>query len=459
MSDEGVNTVQFKGRLRLPDDTGGGIPVDLRIDDIFLVLVAEGETLGEWRMDDVGIERVFSNQFLLDLEGEAMVFVADDPLGFAYEGVAEIEAISERLDKRWRSRKKKRRGGSAATVVDADRVDAGRAKERRTAAAESPSVSAVEPAPAPSPEPVESTPPPLPPEVQPPVPALGEPAETQAPDPVLSDSSPTAESPVVEGGVAPDAPAQVAQSPEPGDAEPVVPAPTVEIEVDRGEETAPAEQAAAVLPADDGGPSDADLPTVFTEPEYEVEEVVVPAATSAFAVVEERREEPEKTPVVVEDDGFVAVEPAAPAFAAPAEVAQLSEIPVPAELEDLPEIGAGFVDDRQPVEPVEQEVTIEEVPSSALRAAAAAARAATEDDTRDEMPIEDLTEDDTAPKHLRERKESRKTRVRRRRKPDVVEHEHTYEVKSSVGGIIRRVCTKCGHVSFGSQDVYDDWGA
>ena len=57
----------------------------------------------------------------------------------------------------------------------------------------------------------------------------------------------------------------------------------------------------------------------------------------------------------------------------------------------------------------------------------------------------------------RRRRERGEPRSRRRRKPTEPAHEHVYEEKSAVGGIIRRVCTQCGHVSFGSEDVYEDW--
>ncbi len=44
---------------------------------------------------------------------------------------------------------------------------------------------------------------------------------------------------------------------------------------------------------------------------------------------------------------------------------------------------------------------------------------------------------------------------RRARSPEP--HEHTYEEGGTVGGITRRVCTVCGHVSFLGADVYEGW--
>jgi outer membrane biosynthesis protein TonB len=44
----------------------------------------------------------------------------------------------------------------------------------------------------------------------------------------------------------------------------------------------------------------------------------------------------------------------------------------------------------------------------------------------------------------------------RRRKPD--DHNHEYDIARTVGGLTRRICVHCGHVSFDSEDVYQGWG-
>lgn len=36
-------------------------------------------------------------------------------------------------------------------------------------------------------------------------------------------------------------------------------------------------------------------------------------------------------------------------------------------------------------------------------------------------------------------------------------HTHDYSESKTVGGITRRVCSHCGHVSFAGEDVYQDW--
>ncbi len=98
--------MEFKGRLKVAGDGAEGIPVVLRLDDIYLELWAEGEELGIWRLDTVEVARLAGNEFLLDLDGEPMVFVAADPLGFAYEGLSYVEEISSKFKKKKRGKKK-----------------------------------------------------------------------------------------------------------------------------------------------------------------------------------------------------------------------------------------------------------------------------------------------------------------------------------------------------------------
>ncbi len=90
----------YKGRLKVAGDPGEGIPVDLSIDDVYVDLVSGGENLGRWRMDVVELSRLAGNEFAMGLDGEQMVFVAADPLGFAYNAVTTIEEISGRLRKK-----------------------------------------------------------------------------------------------------------------------------------------------------------------------------------------------------------------------------------------------------------------------------------------------------------------------------------------------------------------------
>src|SRR5690606_39823763 len=45
------------------------------------------ETLGSWCLADVVAERVVANEFHIDLQGEAITFLADDQVNFAYGAV------------------------------------------------------------------------------------------------------------------------------------------------------------------------------------------------------------------------------------------------------------------------------------------------------------------------------------------------------------------------------------
>lgn len=407
--------MQFKGRLRLPEDAQTGIPVELMLDDIFVVLSSGEEFLGQWRMDDVGISRVFSNQFLLDLEGEEMVFIAADPLGFAYDGVTRIVETADRLGKRRRFRRKKGHAGEPVSdVVDSDRVDAGRAQDRRRKAEETPAVAAA------------SAPTVFP--------------ETRDPE-VARDDAVTPPTP----SVAPP---------------PLLPIYVVEPHLEPGIEAEPA----VYRPLD-------------PIPEFEIEEVdAAPAAAFSAAA---RETEPEIEPIAPEssfdhlpiveeiaavsssaDVEFAAIEPAplpirepdrpSPEVVDPEPLARTrgrrpdpAEVPIPDPFADVPaDVVSASGTEHEP-----------EPPTPLRRAAAAAASSI---DTDGEAPAEESVGAEAVVPLDRARRE--RGRVgRRRRRSSESDHQHRYEQKSTVGGIIRRVCSDCGHVSFGAEDVYESW--
>jgi hypothetical protein len=427
--------------LRLPDDTQSGIPVEMKLDDIYVVIVSGEETLGEWRMDDIGIERLFSNQFLLDLAGEEMVFIADDPLGFAYEGIGYIDETSERLSKRRRFRKKKGRPDRRSVeVVDADREEAVRVKERRRATFDSSSAPAPEPALASAPvEPaVESLP-----AVEPP-PAVEEPIDV----PVLEDSEPAG---------APLYSAMFEQPQAPVDA---VIDDVVEAEQAPAAVEAPATEEASEEP--------------LIEDEFEIEEVA-PTATAAFldpgSSPETDAAEPSPAPslagdmaeapvqVPMEDEEFVIEEVAGMASSATFESAVTSRpvLPViepakasPESVEQAEEPEVEPPPEPAPPEPAE---LFPQPPESARREpepyVPEPERVLAEPEPE---PVPEPAAVDGGAGHTR-----RERRLRRRRREEEPVHEHHYEEKASVGGIIRRVCAECGHVSFGSRDIYEPW--
>jgi hypothetical protein len=51
---------------------------------------------------------------------------------------------------------------------------------------------------------------------------------------------------------------------------------------------------------------------------------------------------------------------------------------------------------------------------------------------------------------------SKRRGIFRRQKGETA-HDHDYQESRTVGGITRRVCSVCGHVSFAGEDLYEEW--
>ena len=98
--------VAHRGTLQTTDGTR--VPASLAVDEAALTLTAGLEPLGSWGFDAVEIHRTASDRFSLDLAGEHLVFIADNPVDFAYSVPGWVEAhkpkrrrgISRRLEKR-----------------------------------------------------------------------------------------------------------------------------------------------------------------------------------------------------------------------------------------------------------------------------------------------------------------------------------------------------------------------
>ncbi len=96
----------FKGLL---ETTGGDrAPASLAIDDASLTLKTGESVLGSWGFDAVEIRRSASDRFALDLDDERLIFIANDPVDFAYTVPGWIEThrpksrkgIKRRLEQR-----------------------------------------------------------------------------------------------------------------------------------------------------------------------------------------------------------------------------------------------------------------------------------------------------------------------------------------------------------------------
>ena len=424
--------MDFRGHLRLPEDAGTGIPVRLRLDDIFIVISSDGDELGSWRADDIVISRIFSNQFSIDLDGEPMVFVAQDALGFAYDGITAIEDLQERLTKRRtfkRSKKREKppvetpRAQPSEVVRPAAGIPRGQTPEPvavdddlDVAFAATPKPiwsppSAKHAAPAAEPEPEAADFEPLIPE---PLRDGGEesPAETPADVRVsYAASSRSPEEPPADLGEpsstrhAPAVPTEpdVAESvPEPEAATKPEAEPAYELEYEI-EEIGPAASGANWL---DEGPF-----VGGSEPEYEIEESVLPAAgvadifTPGVSDAAGRRE-PTGDAREVDDRRF------------PRDV----EVPEP---EPVPDIS---VPETEP-EPV-PETPVVPVSNGHL-----APPAAEEPETR----------------------ERRHSLFGRSRDKKVAPHDHRYGEPKTIGGLTRQVCEVCGHVTFSAEDAYQGW--
>jgi hypothetical protein len=389
--------VDFKGRLKVAGERGEGIPIVLHLDDIFLSLASEGESLGTWRIDGVDVERLHGSEFSLELDGERMVFVATDPLAFAYTGVSYIEDITDRLTKRWAIFRRKRPAASAGEPLDVEADD-------------------FEPPAAPEPVFEEADRGDLPAEE-----VTAEDATTGFGYEVVeelpgagfdfADSTIDAHEMAVPSGPEPIQPAPIQPEPEPveGEAEPAVEVfePAVEVFEPEPEPLEPEPLEPEPL-----------------EPEPVQSEPEPPEAESEPLEPEPLEPEP--------------LEPE------PLEPEPVQSEPEPPEAESEPVEPAAQVLEPEPVqqEPESVEAAVAEAPPESSEAAAA--RAVIEAGRVSSSPVEE------AGGRLGRRKRPKK-------KVSSGDHEHDYQESRTVGGITRRVCSQCGHVSFLGEDVYQEW--
>lgn len=458
--------VDFRGHLRLPEDAGTGIPVLLRLDDIFVVISSGDDELGTWRADDVVIERIFSNQFAIELDGESMVFVAQDALGFAYDGISAIEDLQERLTKRRvfkRSKKKPKPAESASETVAEPSEEAVPQKAPVAETADAPTDEPVEdPVLAVEPSPIWS-----PPTASAPTPTGAVPApdfEVSAPEPVkrrveaeTSDPRPDDVRVSYPQPSTPPPPAVEAFTP------PATPAP----EADTAPSPAPQEAAVPAEPPPTPR-EEPDLVESSEAPEFEIEEVSAAATGATWAddvAVEVEADEPE-----IEIEEYVV--PSAGA-------ADMFTAPPPEISDEVAEEPAALTTPEQRDEPEpETEVPDSEQPAAATRSAAEGRHVADEEDvarsdadtstadrSEEDAGVEEAVVSNGHRKSVKggtgeqdsAKRERRHSLFGRSRDKKVPPHDHQYGEPKTIGGLTRQVCEVCGHVTFSGEDVYQGW--
>lgn len=72
----------FKGTIEASDEARA--PATLSISDTHMAIHLGGERLGMWPFDQVEVMRTASDRFALDLEDERVIFIAANPIDFAY---------------------------------------------------------------------------------------------------------------------------------------------------------------------------------------------------------------------------------------------------------------------------------------------------------------------------------------------------------------------------------------
>jgi hypothetical protein len=88
--------MRFKGQLLLPGESGPGLKVNLDVAEHHLAVESDGGGLGAWPLEVVDVERLHGEVFGLTVAGEALRFVADDTIAFAYSAVPAIEQVAGR---------------------------------------------------------------------------------------------------------------------------------------------------------------------------------------------------------------------------------------------------------------------------------------------------------------------------------------------------------------------------
>ncbi|HEX2152348.1 MAG TPA: hypothetical protein VHL52_00015 [Acidimicrobiia bacterium] len=82
--------MRFTGRIRFDDVREADLDVAVEVENSHVRFFSGDESLGSWCLADVVANRLLANEFEIDLDGEIVVFLADDPINFAYGAVQQM---------------------------------------------------------------------------------------------------------------------------------------------------------------------------------------------------------------------------------------------------------------------------------------------------------------------------------------------------------------------------------
>ena len=114
---KGIHRKRFRGRIASIDRPDLELDVELWIDERNLTVARHDKPLGIWPIENVSIDRVGSDRFVVTLGNEHSSFVARDPIAFSYEGVKSIFVAKEKAGKGFSRRFKRSEKGSPSLVA------------------------------------------------------------------------------------------------------------------------------------------------------------------------------------------------------------------------------------------------------------------------------------------------------------------------------------------------------
>ncbi|MGH8957053.1 MAG: hypothetical protein ACRDVK_00095 [Acidimicrobiia bacterium] len=415
------------------------------VDDYHLEILRGSDLMGRWYLADVEVKREIAERFTLFLGDDEMEFLADDALVFAYEGVT-------RMQQGWvNAKKRKRRHRRAA-------ADAARRKD------ESP----LEPESIPVEEPTR-------PAIKVPTSDLAKKLAAIASAEAAASGEEKrrltwAEAEALELGASADVPAEVEPAPTPkkprkkSTAAKTKPAEPLITEAAAPEPPPDVPSVAPKLAPTVPAPPAVDAPAAVA-PTYEIPVEMTPAPSPETVTETPRRRRPARPPI----EELAEPEYPEPSWIAPPPARLVTvdlsvEEPVVIETPFKVEEPAAVPAPPQPQPQIDDDSSDELTKRRQRRKNRRESVEPTEDQPPDQPEEKDarkitdieaargkLKEPKGAGHHPAETNVGLLAKLRRPPKADQ-EHVHTYEESRSSGGLTRRVCLECNHVSITSDD-------